>query len=191
MDQYADEIRTQLRAVGRTVKQNRKALKIVMSHLAELRDVLYGNCGFGCRAFSPCPSLEELVPRIFTSRKKATTLQLSIQQDQEIQSDLQQSLKTAPKRLRVRSKVASIAASGSRAIGVAAGGPRPCDPLVAWEDGLYAAKATALKYGMVVPEPSLTLMEERWRTYYPSWILLLEYGDCRVVALVKRVTPAK
>jgi len=83
---------------------------------------------------------------------------------------LESQLMTAPKRPKVRSKVASIAASGSRAISEEANArPGFEAPISAWDNAIAAAEYTARKYGLgKIPEESLSLIKTRLLERFPG-----------------------
>jgi len=128
------------------------------------------------------PNPGELLLRLISLDETNKSIRTDIKHECNVYSDLEECLKFAPKRPRSRSKEASIAASGSKAIRRALVEMQSREPLIAWETGTTAAQDTATKYKMAVPASSLSAMEQTWMDCFPGWRLVQENGVYRVVA---------
>jgi hypothetical protein len=68
----------------------------------------------------------------------------------------------------------------------------PEEPLLAWDNGLAAAAATAKKYGEAIPDEALEIMEQRWTECYPSFQLVRKHGAYHIIPVyVKRSVRTK
>jgi hypothetical protein len=160
---FKDDVRKRLREGSARLKSLRQELRKVSAEESERDAALKRRfASWDCR-INPFEIMLEMV----SLHKKAISLGAEIKKQQDLCGELEAQLAVAPKRPRIRTKVASIAASGTRTINVAAEQRPPLSAEAVWGDGIEAAKGTAKKYGLkIIPAASLQIMEARMREHF-------------------------
>jgi hypothetical protein len=182
---YADEVRQNLMSTKQRLKALVNALVDKEKERLRKRNLLDSLWTLGQRG----PTLDQAPPSRDIARldREIGTLKVEIGREQKGLDALQAKLTTAPKRPKTRSNVASIAASGSRAIKAASNASSLESAAVAWEDGIAAALHTAEKYGLKrIPVESLTIMGHRLADCYPGARLVQKDGPYPCIDPVAR-----
>jgi hypothetical protein len=159
---YADEIRKELKALERRIKDLRwkhhRFLKEEM-HVRHSHDRI----GLGDPRHFDLATHEKRVALITEAKKVAAEMH----QQEGIQRVLQLRLETAPKRPRPRSHNASIAASGSKAFNATLKNGKAVKD--AWNDAMIAASETAGKYALSsVPNDAKAIIRKRVMKRHPK-----------------------
>jgi len=136
---YADDIRKELKALERRIKD-----LAWREHRFRKEELRLRHLNERYALGSPAHIRPDLLKRCVALTTEATNVAAEIHQQERIVRDLQERLKTAPKRPRSRTHKANIAASGSKAFNATLKNGKPVK--VAWADAMDAALATSRKY---------------------------------------------
>src|SRR5260370_15548656 len=187
MVKYADDVRKQLKAEGK--KQMRLAGEMQDALRLRRKDTKMFERVLADGPQSPYfHLLDSLIQNETELRRRMTALQAQIADSQRVTIRLNKELASAPKRPRPRSKEASIAASGSKAINAEAKQRPPLAAAEIWGDGIEAAHKTACdRYDLgTIPCPSFELLNTRLATIFPTVVFVQHDGAYPVVSNLPR-----
>lgn len=163
---FKDELR-------RRLKEGNARLKALLQELQHVNVEESERDAALRRRFASCDyriNPSEIMLEMVSLHKKAMSLRSEIMEQDRLCRELEAQIEVAADRPRIRTRVASIAASGSKAINAAAASQQPpLSPGEVWGNGIEAAMGTAKKYGLkTIPTASIQIMEGRMREHFPT-----------------------